>query len=46
MSRYLAEKSRMKPFRVLPLTLSSADGVTTILSEVFDALNIKWKFTE
>lgn len=36
----------MKPSQVVPLALSSADGVTTIKREVFDELNIKRKGTE
>lgn len=27
------------------LTLSSADGVTAIIQDVFDSVNIKWKNT-
>lgn len=45
-SKYLASKTDMKPSQVVPLTLSSADEVTTIKCEVFDELKIKWKGTE
>lgn len=40
------EKSHIKPYQVVPLTLSSANGVTTIKREVFDELSIKCKRTE
>lgn len=45
-SWYFIEKFKLKPQRVVPLTLSSADGVTTINQDVLNSLNVKWKETE
>lgn len=45
-SKYLINKDNMKSFRVAPLTLSSANGVTTINLEVFNELKIKCKGKE
>ena len=45
-SKNFVRKHGMDPSRLVTLTLSSADGVTTIEQDVFDEVEIKWKNTK